>query len=179
MFMAKLPATLIFGLLGVFVLSGAALAEPFAPLAKDPGKATIEGEEAGYPLQALMLQMTANNMPDKSAVKQPPYPGAVAVRAQPPSEVSSDGETYSTLSNVLLLTTDEVPKVLEFYRKALPDWTNFNFFGFDYLHEGSGEFHPMKKSGIVTPHVWFADITGDSTWHAMPNARTEISIFYK
>ena len=179
MFMAKPRATFILGLLGIFVLSGAALAEPYAPMAKDPGKATIEGEEAGYPLEKMVLQMAANNMPDRSAVKQPPYPGAVAVNAQPASKGSMNEEPFTQLPFVILHTMDDVATVMAFYVEALPDWTKFDFFGMDYLYEGSGEFHPLKKSGVETPNVSVLELIDALKFHAMPDAKTSITIFYK
>jgi hypothetical protein len=179
MFMAKLRATLIFGLLGVFVLSGAALAEPFAPVAKDPGKATIKGEEASYPLEKMMLQAIAKKVPDRSAVKQPPYPGAVVVKLQPASKGSEDDVVFTILPVVVLHTTDDVQKVLEFYLKALPDWTKFSYFGMEYVYEGSGEFKPMRKSGLETPNVGIMELPNVMKFHAMPDAKTEILIYYK
>ncbi|MCK5276379.1 MAG: hypothetical protein KAR37_17110, partial [Alphaproteobacteria bacterium] len=77
MFKMNLRAMFVAGLFGVFALSGAAAAEPYAPMAEDPGKPTIAGKETGYPLEQMVLQAAAKNMPDRSAVKQPPYPGAV------------------------------------------------------------------------------------------------------
>ncbi len=97
MFTTKLLAMFGAGLFGVFALSGSAPAEPYAPMAKDPGKPTIEGKEAEYPLEQMMLQATAKNIPDRSAVKQPPYPGAVVVTAQPASKGSMNGVAFTTL----------------------------------------------------------------------------------
>lgn len=179
MFMPKLHVALIFGLLGVFVLSGAALAEPFAPVARDPGKATIKGDEAGYPLEKMMLQGIAKNVPDRSAVEQPPYPGAVVVKLQPASKGSVDGVEFTILPIVVLHTTDDMQKVLEFYVKALPDWTKVSQYGMEYVYEGSGEFQPMRKSALETPNVGIMKLPDALKFHAMPDAKTEISIYYK
>lgn len=179
MFMTKLRVTFVAGLLGVFALSGAALAEPYAPVAEDPGKPTIEGKEDGYPLEQMMLQSVAKNLPDRSAVKQPPYPGAVVVMAQPANEGSSNGVAYTQLPHMILHTTDDVSMVMAFYLEALPDWKQFNQFGMNYLYEGGGEFSPMEKSGRETPHVMIGELYSAMKFHAMPDAVTSITIFYK
>ena len=179
MFKTKLRAAFVAGLFGVFALSVAAAAEPYAPMAEDPGKPTIKGEETGYPLEKLMLQGIAKNVPDRSAVKQPPYPGAVIVRAAPAGKGSMNGVAFTTLPSMILHTADDVSKVREFYLEALPDWTKFDYFGMDYLYEGSGEFAPNEKSGMETPHVAVSELPSAMRFHAMPDAVTEITIFYK
>ena len=179
MFATALRAVLTASLVTIFAAAGTALAEPYAPMVKDPGKATIKGKEAGYPLEKMVLQMAAKNMPDRSAVKQPPYPGAVAVNAQPASKGSMNEEPFTQLPFVILHTMDDVATVMAFYVEALPDWTKFDFFGMDYLYEGSGEFHPMKKSGMETPNVSVLELIDALKFHAMPEAKTSITIFYK
>ncbi len=179
MFATALRAVLTVGLVTIFASTGTALAEPFAPVAKDPGKATIKGDEAGYPLEKMMLQMIAKNVPDRSAVKQPPYPGAVVVKLQPASKGSVDGVEFTILPIVVLHTTDDVQKVLEFYVKAMPDWTKVSQYGMEYVYEGSGEFQPMRKSALATPNVGIMKLPDAMKFHAMPDAKTEILIYYK
>ena len=179
MFMTKLRATFVAGLFGVFALSGAAPAEPYAPVAEDPGKPTIAGQEAGYPLEQMMLQAVAKFLPDRSAVTQPPYPGAVAVMTQPASKGSSNGEPFTQLPFVTLHSTDDVATVMAFYLEALPDWTKFDFFGMEYLYEGGGEFKPMEKSSFETPHVMVGELLDAMKYHAVPDAVTSITVFYK
>ncbi len=179
MFATALRAVLTVGLVTIFASTGTALAEPYAPMAKDPGKATIEGQEAGYPLEKMMLQAVAKNVPDRSAVKQPPYPGAVVVKAQPATESSSGEGPFTTLPVVVLHTADDVPKVLQFYVEALPDWSKLTQFGMEFLYEGSGEFKPMRKSSFVTPNVTIMKLPDAMKFHAMPDAKTEILIYYK
>ena len=179
MFKTKLRATFVAGLFGVFALSGAAPAEPYAPMAKDPGKPTIAGQEAGYPLEQMMLQGTAKFVPDRSAVEQPPYPGAVVVMASPAGKGSMNDVPFTSLPNMILHTTDDVATVMAFYLEALPDWTKFDYFGMDYLYEGSGEFKPMEKSGMETPNVFVMELPDAMKYHAMPDAVTSITIYYK
>jgi hypothetical protein len=179
MFKTKLRATFVAGLFGVFALSGAAAAEPYAPMAEDPGKPTIEGQEDGYPLEQMVLQAAPKNMPDRSAVKQPPYPGAVAVNTQPASEGSTNGVAYTQLPSVILHTTDNVATVMAFYQEALPDWTKLDLYGMEYLYEGSGEFNPMEDSAREMPYVMVGGLRDFMKYHAVPDAKTSITIFYK
>ena len=179
MFATALRAVLTASLVTIFAAAGTALAEPYAPVAKDPGKPTIAGEEVTYPLEQAMLKGLAKNVPDKSAVKQPPYPGAVIVKASPGGKGSMNGVPYTKLPSMILHSTDDVAKVKAFYLEALPDWKKFDYFGMDYLYEGGGEFAPNEKSGNETPHVTFSELPGAMRYHAMPDAITEITIFYK
>jgi hypothetical protein len=179
MFKTKQRATFAAGLFGVFVLSGAAPAEPYAPMAKDPGKPTIAGQEAGYPLEQMMLQATATIVPDRSAVEQPPYPGAVIVTAQKGGPGSANDVPFVALPSLVLHTTDDVATVLAFYVEALPGWTKYDYFGMDYLYEGSGEFKPFEKSGMETPNIFVMELPDAMKFHAMPDAVTSITIAYK
>ena len=179
MFKTTLCAVLTASSLTIFATVGSAFAEPYAPVAKDPGKPTIEGKELEYPLEQMMLQATAKNIPDRSAVKQPPYPGAVVVMAAPASKGSMNDVPYTQLPSVVLHTTDDVATVMAFYREALPDWTKFDFFGTEYLYEGGGEFNPFEKSGLETPQVSVMKLPGPMKYHAMPDAITSITILYK
>lgn len=176
----KTLSTLAISAAAIFWLGMQAVqAEPYAPVAKDPGKPTIEGQELGYPLEQMVLQEAAKNVPDRSAVKQPPYPGAVIVNARPAGKGSTNGVAYTSLPSLILHTTDDMATVLAFYVKALPDWTKYDYFGMDYLYEGSGEFKPMEKSGMETPHVSVTELPSAMRYHAMPDAVTSITIFYK
>jgi len=179
MLMTMLRATLVAGLLAVLALSGTASAEPYAPVAKDPGKPTIAGQEAGYPLEQMMLQATAEMVPDRSAVEQPPYPGAVIVTAQKGGPGSSNDVPFVALPSLVLHTTDDVAKVVAFYVESLPGWTRYDYFGMDYLYKGSGEFKPMEKSGRETPNVFVMELPAAMRFHAMPDAKTSITISYK
>ncbi|UCH74579.1 MAG: hypothetical protein JSU82_01620 [Rhodospirillales bacterium] len=165
-------------ILTAFATVGGAFAEPYAPLVKDPGKPTIEGQELGYPLEKMVLQEAAKNMPDRGAVEQPPYPGAVVVNARKAGKGSTNGVDYTVLPSVILHTTDDVATVVAFYVEALPGWTKYDYFGMDYLYKGSGEFKPMEKSGYETPHVAITKLHSAMKYHAMPEAVTEITIFY-
>ena len=80
---------------------------------------------------------------------------------------------------MVLHTTDDVATVVAFYVEALPDWTKYDYFGMDYLYEGGGEFAPMEKSGMETPHVSVLKLHSAMRYHAMPDAVTSITIFYK
>lgn len=179
MFKMKLRAAFVAGLIGVFALSGALSAEPYAPVAKDPGKPTIEGQETGYPLEQMMLQAVAKMVPDRSAVEQPPYPGAVVVTAQKGGPGSANDVAFTALPSLVLHTTDDVATVLAFYVEALPGWTKYDYFGMDYLYKGSGEFKPFEKSGLETPNVFVMELPDAMKYHAMPDAVTSITISYK
>ncbi len=163
----------------LFFGAQAALAEPYAPVATDPGKATIAKKPAfTYDMKKMTLQAAAANVPERDAVAQPPYPGAVVVQAMGPSKGSSNGVEFTTLPLLRLVTTDDVETVAKFYKEALSGWSHARFFGHDYYYEGSGEFNPLENSGVETPNVGVLDISYAPTYHAMPDAKTEIYVYY-
>ena len=168
-----IAAMLLFG-------AQAALAEPYAPVATDPGKPTIAKKPPiVYDMQKMSLQAAAAKLPERSAVAQPPYPGAVVVQVVGSSEGSSNGVAFTTLPLIRLVTTDDAETVAKFYKEALSGWSQARFFGNDYFYEGSGEFNPMENSGVETPNVGVLDISYAPQYHAMPDAKTEIYVYYR
>ncbi len=168
-----IAAMLLFG-------AQAALAEPYAPVAADPGKATIAKKPSyHYDSQKLMLQKAAANLPERGAVAQPPYPGAVVVQVLGSSKGSANGVEFTSLPFLRLITADDAETVAKFYKEALSGWSHMRVFGNDFYYEGSGEFHPMENSGLETPNVGVLDISYAPKYHAMPDAKTEIYIYYR
>ncbi len=164
----------------LFFGAQAALAEPYAPVATDPGKATIAKKPSyHYDSQKMMLQTAAANVPERSAVAQPPYPGAVIVQVLGPSKGSSNGVEFTSLPFLKLITADDAETVAKFYKEALSGWSHMRVFGNDYYNEGSGEFHPLENSGQETPNVGVLDISYAPQYHAMPDAKTEIYVYYR
>ncbi len=168
-------------LIAAMLLLGAqaALAEPYAPIATDPGKATFEQEIDFYPMEKSTLQRTAANIPERGAVAQPPYPGAVVVQVMGPSEGSLNGVAFTALPLVRLISTDDAETVAKFYKDGLSGWSHMRFIGSDYYYEGSGEFQPLTKSAFETPNVVIVDISSKPQYHAMPDAKTEIYVYYR
>lgn len=148
--------------------------EAYAPKIKVPD-AVKDDPEAG--LEVMMINMA--EVPGRSAVEQPPYPGAFVLQALPASEMAINEDRFQTLPSIRLLTTDDPAKVLEFYKEKLEGWTFGEGFGgmFQYLYRGDGEFDPMSKSGRTTPSVVITDAEG--MYKVMPDAKTEITIHYK
>ena len=85
----------------------------------------------------------------------------------------------SKLEALIAQGTDDVAKVVAFYVEALPGWTRYDYFGMDYLYEGSGEFKPFEKSGMETPNIFVMELPDAMKFHAMPDAVTSITIVYK
>ncbi len=169
-------------LIAAMLLLGAqaALAEPYAPVAADPGKATIAKKPSyTYDSQKLALQKAAANIPERGAVPQPPYPGAVVVQVLGPSEGSSNGVAFTSLPFLRLITADDAETVAKFYKEALSGWSHMRVFGNNYYYEGSGEFSPLENSGQETPNVGVLDISYAPQYHAMPDAKTEIYVYYR
>lgn len=148
--------------------------EAYAPKIKVPD-AVKDDPEAG--IEVMMINMT--EVPARSAVEQPHYPGAFVLQALPASEMEINEDRFETLAIIRLLTTDEPAKVLEFYKEKLEGWTYGEGWGgmFQYLYNGDGEFDPMAKSGRVTASVVITD--AEDMYKVMPDAKTEITIAYK
>ncbi len=168
-----IAAMLIFG-------AQAALAEPYAPVATDPGKATSAKKPSfTYDMEKMNLQRAAAIVPERGAVAQPPYPGAVVVQVLGPSKGSSNGVEFTSLPFLRLITADDTETVAKFYKEALSGWSHMRVFGNDFYYEGSGEFHPMENSGQETPNIGVLDISYAPQYHAMPDAKTEIYVYYR
>ncbi len=168
-------------LIAAMLLLGAqaALAEPYAPAATDPGKAMFKQDIDMYPMEKMILQAAAGNIPELGAVAQPPYPGAVVVQVLGPSEGSANGVAFTELPLLRLVTADDAKTVAKFYKEALSGWSHMRFIGADYIYEGSGEFQPMTSSAFGTPRIIVVDISYKPQDHAMPDAKTELYVYYR
>jgi hypothetical protein len=127
----------------------------------------------------MILQAATGNIPERSAVAQPPYPGAVVVQVMGPSEGSANGVAFTELPLVRLVTTDDAESVAKFYKEALSGWSHMRFIGNDFYYQGSGEFQPLTSSAFGTPRIVVVDISYSPTYHAMPDAKTEIYVYYR
>lgn len=131
--------------------------------------------------RSMWMQMIENwDIPGKSEVGIPAYPGAYIVGFMPASEMTSNGVKSTTFPTIVLATSDEREKVTEFYMKELKEWKYENMMDmFDIFWTGRDEFNSMdidqttsttniNIANALQPHKDF-----------MPDAKTTITIFYK
>jgi hypothetical protein len=146
--------------------------EAYAPLIKIP-----EGNENDPEMQMGIMMLENSTVPDRSAVSQPPYPGAQVLQALDTNPMFDDDD-FEPLPFIRLLTTDEATKVVNFYREQLSDWTYKEWFGVHIICEGDGEFELMEESGETTPSVTVSEVES-GFYKVMPDAKTEITIRYR
>ncbi len=165
-----------------FPLFGAApraqTGEPYAPKPEIPGNPPEDAtKKAEYDLEILMLRSL--QVPPKNEVGIPAYPGAKALKYMPASKGSINDEPFVSLPVIEIITVDDPETVAAWYRNNLPGWSEKEFLQNTYFW-GGGNFHPLKVSGMETPHVGVLEIPRRVlTYFSMPEAKTTIQIRYR
>ncbi|RMI03517.1 MAG: hypothetical protein D6681_09765, partial [Calditrichaeota bacterium] len=145
-------------------------AEPYAP------KVKITQDTS--PMGRMFINMA--NVPDKSVVGIPPYPGAVVLQTRGAGEMKVNGKPY--LPYIKLLTADSIDKVVSWYKAKLPSWQyqKVDFMGavFHRFWKVKGNYEPMDMDAMGTiPNV----VISDGKQHAddYPAVKTMIEITYQ
>ncbi|MFC2141567.1 hypothetical protein ACFLR7_01365 [Acidobacteriota bacterium] len=131
--------------------------------------------------RSFWMQMIESwNIPGKSEVQVPAYPGAYVVGFMPASEMTANGVKSKTFPSIVLATSDERAKVTEFYREALKEWKYENMMDmFDIFWTGKDEFNSMDiEQATSTTNINIADAFQPHK-DFMPDAKTTITIVYK
>ena len=145
--------------------------EPFAPKV-DPPQSLQD--------RAWWVDMIESwQIPGKSEVEVPAYPGAVIVSFQDTGKMSANGVDYETLPMMVLATADEPGKVLEFYKENMTDWKYKNSFGIaDVFWKGTDDFNSMDVRVAATqPNVTIMEAMAAHT-DFFPKAKAVITIVY-
>jgi len=156
---------------GLLLIAWNSWAEPYAPKVK-----ITQGTSA---MGRMFINMA--NIPDKSAVGIPPYPGAVVLQTREPGAMQgSDGKPY--LPYIKLLTADPIDKVVSWYKAKLPSWQyqKLDFMGgiSHRFWKIKGNHGPMDMDAMGTiPNV----VISDGTQHAddYPPVKTMIEMAYQ
>lgn len=146
---------------------------PYAP------KAPIPQDAGSDPYLHLEITSLINaQVPSRSEVEAPPYPGALIIRSVPPRTFfGADGERYETLPVLVLISDDDVEKVVAYYTERLDSWSRAVIHSSTYFWLGEAdEFDPLKQSGKVTPAIQVRH-AGDI--RLAPSANTEIHVRYR
>jgi hypothetical protein len=117
-------------------------------------------------------------IPSQTRVGIPVYPGAVVIRtfavdARPPK--------YEGLPIIELISTDDYQKVIDFYKKQIPDWRNAELLSAYYFAQyGNLNFFKPEE-----PHVGIHNMenyyrAGDKKVlrELLPGAKTLIKVFF-
>ena len=130
--------------------------------------------------RSMWIQINENwDIPSKSEVGIPAYPGAYVVGFMPASEMTSNGVKSKTFPSIVLATSDEKAKVTEFYKEHLKEWKYENMMGmFDIFWTGRDEFNSMDiEQATSTTNINIADALQPHQ-DFMPDAKTSITIVY-
>ena len=87
-----------------------AIAEPYADKIKVSSKISEFGK----------MMIVGSKVPDKSSVPIPPYPNAVVLQTSDAGQMQFNGK--NGLAYIKLLTSDDINKVVAWYKKQLPTY---------------------------------------------------------
>jgi hypothetical protein len=164
-------------LLALAVASPAAVASEVAaqrrPYAR---KAPIPEDAPNDPYLNVEINSVTNAVvPSRSEVEAPPYPGAVIIRSVPPQTLSAQGERYTTLPVLVLVTPDEPEQVIAYYEEMLSNWSGEEIRFAYYFWLGESDFDPLQMLGKTTPSV---RVIPAGNIRLVPDAKTEIHVRY-
>jgi hypothetical protein len=139
-------------------------------------RAPIPGDAANDPYLNVEINSVTNAVvPSRSEVEAPPYPGAVIIRSVPPRTLSAQGEPYTTLPVLVLVTPDEPEQVIAYYEEMLSNWSGEEIRFAHYFWLGEPDFDPLQMSGKTTPSV---RVIPAGNIRLVPDAKTEIHVRY-
>lgn len=162
--------TLSYAMMMLALMGGSVMAGPLAEKVKITSSTS--------PMGQMMIQ--AAKVPDASTVGIPAYPGALIFQTREFGQMKANGEPY--LPYVKLLSADPVDKVVEWYKKKLPNYF-FDKKGFMGMY--SYRFWKVKGDyGMLDMNAMGMNenvIVTDGTQHAddYPNAVSMIEITYE
>ena len=129
----------------------------------------------------MWIKMIENwDIPGKSEVGIPAYPGAYVVGFMPASEMTANGVKSKTFPTIVLATSDDKATVTAFYKEQLKGWKYKNMMDmFEIFWTGRDEFNSMDmEQATSTRNINIADALQPHK-DFMPEAKTSISIVYK
>jgi hypothetical protein len=127
-------------------------------------------------LQMEIRTVQAAEVPERTAVEAPPYPGAVIIQTVPPAERISGRRRWTSLPVIILFTSDPVWRVVNFYRDNLEGWRHARYLSSDYFWLGEEDFNPLRESGQTVPSVQVRQARASKL---VPDAVTEIHVQYR
>lgn len=114
-------------------------AEPYAPKADAPKNV---GQNSPQYMSVMIIN--AAQVPDKSVVEIPSYPGAKVFQTKNASEMNANNKMYKTLPYIKLLSTDPPDKIVAWYKNQLKGYTYEDVFGVAWVFwKGEGTFNGM------------------------------------
>jgi len=160
--------------------------EPYAPLHKFTEKdfkrtfgnlgVTIKDAE----MAGMWPPARAADVPDRSAIAAPPYPGAVIVAINEPFMRDSQGNLMG-LSTIELLSSDPYEKIVSFYKEKLKGW-NEKKFQYSHYFAQSGEVENGARN-MKVPHLGVKSLKGilnhGKYTDMEPDAKTIIEVFFQ
>jgi hypothetical protein len=155
--------------LGIFITSTTAQ-EKFAEVALIPDN--IDSRDS------WILLISSWNIPTADEVGFPAYPNAFITRVERGSHSTTEKKEDYSFPLVELHTTDDIDKVLSYYKEKLPGFSfTEHYGGLVYtFHFGTEEFNPMSEPKIAKKieHIQI----GKSKHKLMPNAKTSIYFIF-
>ncbi|MGD2270217.1 MAG: hypothetical protein PVI06_07455 [Desulfobacterales bacterium] len=149
--------------------------EPYAPKLKAPSNI-----KEGSPAYLGVVMLKSAEVPPKSSVGIPPYPGALIIQTTKGMEMEIRGNKQTCYPYIKMLSSDDGDTVISFYKEKLKGYKYVNQFGgmIRVFWQGNEDFNPMDMDQrCTTVAVQVSD--GDIYKELMPDVKSSIEITYQ
>lgn len=170
----------VYAVLVIFFLalavSPAVGGEPYAPKVEPPA-----GIKVGTPEYLGVMSINAAQVPHRSSVGVPPYPGARIVMTRGTSKMKANDVEYTCLQYLKMYAPDDGEKVASFFKEKLTDYKFKSEFGgmIRAFWKGPDDINTLDITQMcTTPNVLITEAT-DSERKLMPGAKSVIEIGYE
>jgi hypothetical protein len=160
----------------IFLSVSLCFSEPFASKL-----APLEGITKDNPDYFVVQILNASKVPEMGEVSVPPYPGAKLLMARDASPIEVNGNTYTCLRYIKILTIDSSDDVEAFYKSKLNGYKFKSEYGgvIRVFWKSEKDLSPLDVAEMcTTPNISISDTAGmfDAL---MPGVKTAIEITYQ
>jgi hypothetical protein len=160
-----------------FWLPASHAGEPYAPKVDVP-----ENVSQSSPEYLSVMIINAAQVPDKTVVDIPTYPGARVFQTRNASEMQANDKTYQTLPYIKLLSSDSPETIVGWYKDQLSEYTYEDVFSVAWVFwKGAGEFNGMDiRQRATVQNVGISEAIGAMGYDKiMEGAKSVIEVTYE
>lgn len=127
----------------------------------------------------LILAVRNADLPSKSEVGIPAYPGARIMSTMAASTMEVNGEEVEGLPALAMLSGDEISEVVKFYKQNLEGWQSEEFYGSYIFWDGPADANPLDIS-LPYPTLGIIPLDESGTEASIwPDMKTRIDMRYR
>lgn len=129
------------------------------------------------PLAEMFLNSA--QVPAAEDVSIPAYPGAKIVSTMASGQIKSSSGERKSLPGMILLSSDELETVRDYYKDKLADWQFSDSYGLNMFYDGPAGSTMMDIMGSGYPMLTLGEIGEDDVMRLLwPEMRTKIDMVY-